>query len=52
MVNKKITMLGAGAWGTAVAHLLATNGHKVTLWCHEPELADEINNQKLFAELP
>lgn len=38
-------MLGAGAWGTAVAHLLATNGHHVTMWCHEPELAQEINVQ-------
>ncbi len=27
-----ITVLGAGTWGTALTILLATNGHKVTLW--------------------
>lgn len=42
-MTKPITILGAGAWGTAVAHLLATNGSNVLLWCHEPEVADEIN---------
>lgn len=44
-MHKSITMLGAGAWGTAVAHLLATNGHNVTLWCHEDQLVEEINQQ-------
>lgn len=29
---KQITFLGAGSWGTALAILLAKNGHKVTLW--------------------
>lgn len=29
---KDITFLGAGSWGTALAILLAKNGHKVTLW--------------------
>lgn len=29
---KNITFLGAGSWGTALAILLAKNGHKVTLW--------------------
>ena len=28
----KITMLGSGAWGTALANLLCENGHQVTLW--------------------
>lgn len=46
-MHKSITMLGAGAWGTAVAHLLATNGHNVTLWCHEDQLAEEINQQHI-----
>ncbi len=27
-----ITMLGSGAWGTALANLLCENGHQVTLW--------------------
>jgi len=39
---KQITILGAGAWGTALATLLSHNGHKAVLWCHEQEIADEI----------
>lgn len=35
----KITVLGDGAWGTAVARLLAEKGYKVTLWCHNKEVA-------------
>lgn len=29
---KKIGVIGAGSWGTALAWLLANNGHEVTLW--------------------
>jgi glycerol-3-phosphate dehydrogenase (NAD(P)+) len=39
---KKISILGAGAWGTAVAGLLAENGYRVMLWCREPEVAHAI----------
>ncbi len=28
----KISVLGAGSWGTALAILLHTNGHEVTIW--------------------
>jgi len=28
----KVSLLGAGSWGTALAILLANNGHEVTLW--------------------
>jgi glycerol-3-phosphate dehydrogenase (NAD(P)+) len=38
-----ITILGAGAWGTAIAQLLATNGHSVLLWAHEQSVTDAIN---------
>ena len=31
----KIALLGAGAWGTALAHLLQQNQHHVTLWGHD-----------------
>lgn len=37
-----IAVIGAGAWGTALANLLAQNGHKVTLWAHNPARVDEI----------
>ena len=28
----KIGVLGAGGWGSALANLLAGNGHEVTVW--------------------
>jgi len=30
----KVTVIGAGAWGTALANLLCHNGNEVTLWGH------------------
>ena len=36
----KITVLGAGAWGTALARLLIQGGHEVTLWGHIAEWLD------------
>jgi glycerol-3-phosphate dehydrogenase (NAD(P)+) len=36
--------MGAGAWGTALAKVLADAGNNVTLWARRPELADEIND--------
>ena len=35
--------MGAGAWGTALAKVLADAGNSVRLWARRPELADEIN---------
>jgi glycerol-3-phosphate dehydrogenase (NAD(P)+) len=37
-------VLGAGAWGTALAKVLADAGSDVMLWTRRPELADEIND--------
>jgi len=42
-VQTKIGVLGAGAWGTAIAKVLAEKQHPVDLWCHEPDLASSIN---------
>ncbi|MBF0097251.1 MAG: NAD(P)-dependent glycerol-3-phosphate dehydrogenase [Magnetococcales bacterium] len=36
-------VIGAGSWGTALASLLAGKLPKVTLWCLETEVAEEIN---------
>ena len=33
----KITVLGSGGWGTALALLLLENGHEVTLWSYSAE---------------
>lgn len=37
-----LSVIGAGAWGTALAHLLATKGFNIRLWAHEPEVVDII----------
>ncbi|KAA0101319.1 NAD(P)-dependent glycerol-3-phosphate dehydrogenase [Mycolicibacterium sp. P1-18] len=36
--------MGAGAWGTALAKVLADAGNEVTLWSRRAELAEEIND--------
>ncbi len=38
----KITVLGAGAWGTALGRMLAAHHHAVTLWDHFPETLESI----------
>jgi glycerol-3-phosphate dehydrogenase (NAD(P)+) len=38
-----VGVIGAGAWGTALAQALASNGSEVLLWAREPELVEEIN---------
>lgn len=37
-----ITVLGAGAWGTALAMLLQRGGHAVTIWGHDPKHLDDM----------
>ncbi|WP_166909466.1 NAD(P)H-dependent glycerol-3-phosphate dehydrogenase [Mycobacterium sp. DL440] len=37
--------MGAGAWGTALAKVLADAGNPVTMWARRPEVADEINTE-------
>jgi glycerol-3-phosphate dehydrogenase (NAD(P)+) len=59
MAKKKlpplVTVLGAGSWGSTVAHLVARNGHPVHLWCRRTEQAQEINekrtNERYLGEL-
>lgn len=41
-MSTKIAVLGAGSFGTAMAHLLQKNGHIVTLWARDGILVDEI----------
>lgn len=43
MSKKVISVLGAGAFGTAFSTLLTYNGFEVKLWCLEPEVCEEIN---------
>ncbi len=41
----RIGVLGAGSWGTALADLLATKGHRVDLWAREAEVVHQINHE-------
>ena len=36
---ERIAVIGAGAWGTALAATAVAAGRRVTLWAHEPEVA-------------
>ena len=45
----KITILGSGGWGTALANLLCENGHSVTLWSY---LKEECDNLRKTGENP
>src|SRR6266849_2551580 len=41
----RIAVVGGGAWGTALADLLARKGEQVTLWAREPEVVESINQR-------
>jgi glycerol-3-phosphate dehydrogenase (NAD(P)+) len=38
-----IGIIGAGAWGTALAQVVAQNGEPAILWAREPEVVEAIN---------
>lgn len=40
--RSKIAVLGAGNMGTALAHVLARNGHEVTMWDFFPKVVEDI----------
>lgn len=49
----KVSVIGAGSWGTALAILLEKNGHQVTLWSHREEEAKELaKNREHKSKLP
>ena len=43
---KKITIIGSGSWGVALAIHLAKLGHKIKIWSFSKEEAYLINNEK------
>lgn len=43
MTMNKISVIGGGAWGTALAQVLAQAGRDVTLWAREAEVVASIN---------
>lgn len=41
-MQKRVSFIGDGGWGTALACLLAQNGHQVVLWGAFPNVTEEI----------
>ena len=42
----KVSVIGAGSWGTALAMLLVGNGHDTILWSHREEQAAELSKTR------
>jgi glycerol-3-phosphate dehydrogenase (NAD(P)+) len=42
---KRVAVIGAGSWGTALAIVLADNGYEVRLWGRRQDQIDEINER-------
>ena len=51
-----VAVIGSGAWGTALGHLMATKGADVMAWAYEPKVADDINirheNRTFLPDIP
>jgi glycerol-3-phosphate dehydrogenase (NAD(P)+) len=44
---KRIAVIGAGSWGTALGVLAARAGHEVLLWSHSPAVVEAINSEHI-----
>ena len=55
---KRIAIIGAGSWGTALAIIAARAGHEVMLWSRNAQIVNSINAQQnnpsylIFAQIP
>lgn len=45
--NKKVSVIGAGAWGTALAAAFARAGNDVIIWAMEKQVVSEINSRHI-----
>jgi len=43
---KKVTVIGSGSWGTALAVMLQKHGHDVVIWSRRQDAVDEMQNDR------
>jgi glycerol-3-phosphate dehydrogenase (NAD(P)+) len=48
--NKNIGVIGGGAFGTAIARILALKNMNVSLWCFDPKTAEDINSHHINSQ--
>ena len=48
----KATVVGSGAWGTALAIRLCKNGHDVTMWTYDKDMIPEMEATRRNPRLP
>ena len=41
---RNISIVGAGAWGTALAEVMSRQGHQINLWAKESAVVNSINS--------
>lgn len=46
-MNKNITLLGGGSWGTALSKLLSENGHNVTVWLRDENQCETLRTERV-----
>jgi glycerol-3-phosphate dehydrogenase (NAD(P)+) len=46
---KRVAVIGAGSWGTALGIMAARRGHEVRLWSRNEEVVQSVNRQHLNA---
>ena len=46
-MTKRIAIIGAGSWGTALAVIAARAGHEVALWSRDGEVVKSINQDRI-----
>ncbi|MCA9772036.1 MAG: NAD(P)-dependent glycerol-3-phosphate dehydrogenase [Myxococcales bacterium] len=42
---RNVGVLGGGSWGTSIAHMLGSNGHRVLLWLRDESTRESINTR-------
>ena len=44
---KRVAVIGAGSWGTALGIMAARRGHDVRLWSRNADVVDSVNREHL-----